>query len=151
HEKLHQMRTDKFNALIGQVKALPGVENYLTAATDLGLKIGLASSSDRKWVTGFLSQLGLLHYFECIRTSDDVEKVKPDPTLYLEVLHCLDVKPINAIAFEDSPNGALAAKRAGMRCVVVPNPITSQLVFGEFDRRLSSLLEIELAQLINEF
>ncbi len=110
--------------------------------------MGLASSSGHEWVEGQLRRLGLLHHFHCIRTADDVERVKPHPDLYLSVLRCLGVEPRRAVAFEDSPNGALAARRAGMYCVVVPNPVTAALEFGEHDLRLESLMQAELADLL---
>jgi HAD superfamily hydrolase (TIGR01509 family) len=127
---------------------IPGVEEALRAARSLGLKVGLASSSGRDWVEPQLRRLGLWRYFDCVRTADDVERVKPDPELYRSVLHCLGVEPSRAVAFEDSPNGALAAKRAGMFCVVVPNRITAALQFGEHDLRLESLMQAELAELL---
>ncbi len=65
--------------------ARPGVEAYLAAAKELGLKVGLASSSDFKWVSGHLKELGLFDEFEVIQTADDVEEVKPNPELYLKV------------------------------------------------------------------
>lgn len=48
---------------------------------------------------------------------------KPDRVLYLKVAERLGVSPQEAIAFEDSPNFVLAAKRAGLYCVTVPNPL----------------------------
>jgi len=53
--------------------------------------------------------------------------MKPDPALYLAVLQALNAKAHEAIALEDSPNGVLAAKRAGIFCVAVPNVLTRQL------------------------
>ena len=53
-----------------------------------------------------------------------------------------------AIAIEDSPNGIIAAKRAGLRCVVVPNPITAGLDLSEADLQLKSLADVTLPQLI---
>lgn len=126
----------------------PGVEDYICAAKDLGLKIGLASSSHRDWIDRHLEELGLRHHFVHIRTADDVEKVKPDPALYLRVLEDLGVEPQHAIAFEDSPNGALAAHRAGMNVVIVPNLVTSPLPFGEHHLRLTSMAEMELEKVI---
>jgi beta-phosphoglucomutase-like phosphatase (HAD superfamily) len=82
-----------------------------------------------------------------VRTADDVARVEPDPELYLGVLDALGVPPAEAVAFEDSPNGAQAARRAGMRAVVVPNAVTAALEFGEHDLRLQSL-EVELAALL---
>ncbi|MFC4766891.1 HAD family hydrolase [Effusibacillus consociatus] len=145
---LGKQRREMFDLRVENETALPGVENYLVAAKRLGLKIGLASSSNRAWVTRWLTKLNLLDYFECIRTADDVEHVKPDPALYLKACECLGVQPQEAIAFEDSPNGAIAAKRAGMHCVIVPNFVTTTLTFGEHDLRLNSMAEMELEKVI---
>ncbi|MMZ58245.1 2-deoxyglucose-6-phosphate phosphatase [compost metagenome] len=149
-DALVKLRREKYERLIGEEKIRDGVEDYLNAARKLGLKIGLASSSTRPWVVGHLEKLGILHYFECIHTAEDVEQVKPDPALYIKTLQCLGVKPEEAIAFEDSPNGALAAKRAGMYCVIVPNFVTETLPFHTIDIRLQSMAEIALEQLLDK-
>lgn len=149
-DALAKLRREKYERLIGEEKIRDGVEDYLNAARKLGLKIGLASSSTRPWVVGHLEKLGILHYFECIHTAEDVEQVKPDPALYIKTLQCLGVKPEQAIAFEDSPNGALAAKRAGMYCVIVPNFVTETLPFHTIDIRLQSMAEIALEQLLDK-
>ena len=141
-------RRERFYQRIEGEGAIPGVEEALRAARSLGLKVGLASSSPREWVEGQLRRLGLLHFFHCVRTADDVERVKPEPDLYLSALHCLGVPAGRAVAFEDSPNGARAAGRAGMYCVVIPNSVTQTLTFGEHDLRLESLMQAELADLL---
>ncbi|WFA06193.1 HAD family hydrolase [Bacillus sp. HSf4] len=150
HEELTKMRQERFVKRMENEKARPGVEAYLSAAKELGLKVGLASSSDYKWVSQHLKQLGLYDDFECIRTADDVEEVKPNPELYLQTAECLGVKPEECIAFEDSVNGSTAAKRAGMKCVIVPNQVTKTLLFEHFDHRLESMAEMELEQLIEK-
>jgi HAD superfamily hydrolase (TIGR01509 family) len=148
-EELREKRVSRSHSLIQEQKALPGVIAYLEAAKEMGLKIGLASSSTRSWVTGHLERIGLLHYFETVKTSDDVEQVKPNPALYLEAAKALGVKPEEAVAFEDSLNGAKAAKAAGMYCVVVPNPVTRHMNFEDTDLVLESLAEKELHQLLS--
>ena len=137
-------------ALVETQAILPGVQAYLSAASRLGMKIGLASSSSCRWVVGHLTRLGLLDYFDCICASDDVEHVKPDPELYLSVLHRLDVSAGEAIALEDSPIGIRAAKAAGLYCVAVPNPLTSRLPLDEADLQLGSLAEMPLEQLLEK-
>jgi len=146
-EEIARVRRERFLTRIEREGALAGVEACLEAARAMGLRVGLASSSRREWVVGQLARLGLLPFFEAVRTADDVARVKPDPELYLAVLDALGVAPAEAVAFEDSPNGALAARRAGMRVVVVPNSVTAGLAFGEHDLRLESL-EVELATLL---
>jgi putative hydrolase of the HAD superfamily len=125
-----------------------GVEDYLKEAKSKGLKIGLASSSNREWVTYFLKELNLLDYFDVIQTRDDVEKVKPDPALYRNVINYFEIDPSEAIAFEDSANGAKAAVAAGLKCVIVPNKITENLTFDSYHMRLTSMKEKELSEVI---
>jgi HAD superfamily hydrolase (TIGR01509 family) len=149
HYELSRLQKERFSERIEQENARPGVVDYLAAAKTLDLKIGLASSSSYEWVSSHLKRLQLLDQFECIRTSDHVEQVKPDPALYLEAAKCLGVKPEECIAFEDSANGALAAKRAGMKCVIVPNTVTKDLDFCEVDHQLESMAQIELKELVS--
>jgi HAD superfamily hydrolase (TIGR01509 family) len=129
---------------------LPGVVEHLDAAKESGLKLGVASSSTRAWVTGHLARLGVLERFDCLRCRDDVPHAKPEPDLYLAVLDCLGVPASEAIAIEDSPNGVLAAKRAGMRCVAIPNSITARLDLGQADVVFGSLAEVTLAELLRK-
>ena len=134
--------------MVAQQPVLPGVNDYIQRAAQLGLKLAIASSSSCKWVLGHLEDRGLRDYFECVLGADDVGITKPDPTLYTTALDCLGVSPDQAIAFEDSPNGVLAAKKAGLYCVAVPNPITKQLEITGADLHLDSLASLTLDQLL---
>lgn len=127
---------------------LPGVSEYIQRAGQLGLKLGVASSSTCKWVTGHLEKRGLRESFQCVLGSDDVKATKPDPDLYLSVVECLQVSADKTIAFEDSPHGVTAAKRAGLYCVAVPNPLTRQLRLDHADLLLESLDDLSLDELI---
>jgi HAD superfamily hydrolase (TIGR01509 family) len=147
-EALRARRRQIHEATTSTLSALPGVEDYLADARRLGLKIGLASSSTRRWVSGHLTRLGLLPYFDCVRCADDVAHKKPDPELYLAVLKELDVEATRAVALEDSPNGVTAAQRAGIFCVAIPNALTGQMPLDHADMHLTSLAEIPLEQLL---
>jgi beta-phosphoglucomutase-like phosphatase (HAD superfamily) len=142
------LRQAKENALIVAQSILPGVAGYLKDAYQLGLKIGLASSSSRRWVSGHLTRLGILDRFDCICAAEDVVRVKPDPELYLAVLRRLGLGAGEAVALEDSPLGIRSAKAAGIFCVAVPNPLTRNLPLDEADLRLGSLAELPLPQLL---
>ena len=128
--------------------ALPGVRRRIDEARDMGLKLGVASSSTQDWVRGHLERLGILDRFDCVRCRDDVEHAKPEPDLFLAVAACLGVDASEAVAIEDSPNGVTAAHRAGMRCVAVPNAITGQLDLSQADLVLGSLAEVTLPELL---
>jgi putative hydrolase of the HAD superfamily len=140
--QLHQVK-------IASVAAREGVRDFLEEAKRLGLRIGLASSSNRTWIERFLHELNLHDFFEIIMTSDDVKNIKPHPELYLRAIEALGVEPDEALAFEDSVNGAKAAKAAGLRCIIVPNPVTEKLAFESYDIRIRSMGDHTLADLIS--
>ena len=127
---------------------LPGVVEHLDEARELGLKLGVASSSSAEWVRGHLARLAILDRFECIHCRDDVLHPKPEPDLYIAVVECLGVRADEAVAIEDSPNGVAAAKRAGMLCVAIPNSITAGLDLSQADLVLKSLAETTMADLL---
>jgi HAD superfamily hydrolase (TIGR01509 family) len=143
-----ERRIGRRTELILAQQVLPGILQHIDAAKSLGLKLGVASSSTRDWVSGHLDRLGILAKFDCIRCRDDVTSAKPAPDLYIAVLDCLGVSASEALAIEDSPNGVIAAKSAGMRCVAIPNSITANLDLSPADMLLRSLSEVTLAELL---
>ena len=147
-QSLQRKRKDRELELVAAQPILPGVKEILMNAKTLNLKLGIASSSNRDWVAGNLARLGLLEYFDVIHTSDDVERTKPDPSLYLLALQSLSLSPFEAIVLEDSPNGVIAAKDAGIFTIAVPNPLTASLNLDRADMVLESLAEMSLVDLI---
>ena len=149
-EDIRLKRYQRHLNLIALQPALPGVESYISDAKRLGLKIGIASSSEQSWVANHLARLGLLECFDCLCCGDHVTSKKPHPELYLSALAALGIQAHQAIALEDSPNGVLAAQRASIFCVAVPNVITAQLPLEHADLRLTSLAEMSLEALLLE-
>ena len=130
---------------------LPGVTDLIQSARRQGLKLAVASSSERAWVFGHLERLGLLGLFDCLRVREDVRRTKPDPELFLSAAACLGVKPEQALVFEDSAHGITAARAAGMHCVAVPTLLTRGLDLSQADLRLDSLEQVSLAELLARF
>jgi HAD superfamily hydrolase (TIGR01509 family) len=119
-------------ALIEAEELRPGIAEYLAAARRHGLRRAIVSSSPRAWVDMHLERLEEAVGWDAICTADrDPVRAKPAPTLYLEALEQLDVTAAEAVAFEDSPNGVLAAKAAGVFCVAVRNEVTRDLGLAE--------------------
>lgn len=141
-------RRKRYLSRVGSSPVLPGVVDYMAGAKALGLKLGVASSSSREWVVGHLLQRNLMRYVGAVRCRDDVEKVKPDPELFLSAAAALGIAPSRCVVIEDSANGVTAAKRAGMYCVVVPNSMTMDMVVDHADVRLGSLGDIALPDLL---
>ncbi|CAM3508006.1 HAD family hydrolase [Cytobacillus oceanisediminis] len=125
-----------------------GVQELIEKFAEQGLKLGVASSSGREWVLHYLKEFGIESHFQIIKTKEDVEKVKPDPALYIKALEEMGVKPEEAIAIEDSANGSIAAIMAGMHCAAVPNDVTDFLTFHEKVLRYKAFSEIPFEELV---
>lgn len=141
---------ERQRALLEEQKVMPGIPAYLDSARKMGLKTAIASSSSHSWVDEHLERLGLEEYFDTVCCSDDVNYAKPDPELYHLALERLELTPREAFVLEDSPNGILAARRAGLFCVAVPTPLTGQLSLEKADMIMGSLAETSLADLIHQ-
>ena len=138
-DALHAQIRREVLARIEVSQPMPGVVSTLEAAKHAGVRLAIASSSDRAWVGGWLEKLGLHGFFESLSTRDDVQRVKPDPELYVLAANRLELEPATCIAVEDSPNGCKAALAAGMRVIAVPNPVTRTLEFPAGVHRMDSL------------
>lgn len=136
-------------ALVNATPLRPGVAGYLADAVKLGLGLAIASSATGDWVAAHLRRLGTHEAFTVVATVD-AHPPKPAPDTYLSALAGLGVGAAQAIAFEDSPAGVVAAKAAGLRCVAVPNPATAPLSFSAADLVLPSLDTVTLPELLRQ-
>lgn len=148
HEVVWAARQARKEHLSLNQPLLPGVLSILQAARDTGLLLAVASSSGRAWVESWLERLEVRSFFRCVLTSDDVERIKPAPDLFLAAAACLGIPPAECVVFEDSPHGMHAAAAAGMRCVAVPNDLTHDLPRPPTALTLTSLAEMPLATLL---
>lgn len=147
-EMLEEQAAIRYETMMKTPILREGVKDYLDEAKQSNIRIALASSSSKRWVHKYLAQLNIMEYFEVINTQDDVSNIKPDPELYLKTLMDLGLSRDETIVFEDSLNGLSAAKQAGIRCVIVPNNVTKNLKFENFDVRIDSMGEISLSELL---
>ena len=102
---------------------LPAIPGAREAVERLAARwpLGLASSSNRELIDLALELLGVEHLFTATVSSEEVARGKPAPDVYLEAARRLGVDPTTAAAVEDSHNGILSAKAAGMRVIAIPN------------------------------
>ena len=151
--ELDQRRYAHELTLLEAERLRPGIANYLAAAEGLGMRRAIVSSGPRAWIDMHLDRLEQAIGWDAIVTADhDATRAKPRPTLYREALDALRVDASEAVAFEVSPNGAAAARAAGIYVVGVPNQITRELGLEKTaDLVVDSLASVSLGELVARF
>jgi HAD superfamily hydrolase (TIGR01509 family) len=123
----------------------PGVLEWLDEADQLGVPVGIASSSPSSWVERNLARLGLRDRFGCLACCDGALPAKPDPTSYRHAVQQLGGDPAVSVAVEDSEHGVNAAAAAGLFTIAVPHGLTAHMDLSKADIVLASLDELTLA------
>lgn len=143
-----QQRKDQIFAELVQkeLRAMPGALEFLEALHGR-VKLALASSARRIPVNLVLHALGITNYFEVIATFEDVSRAKPDPDVFLLVAKRLGVEPRECVVLEDAEKGILAAYRAGMKSIAVPNHHTQGNDFSSATLMVNSLKELSLERI----
>jgi sugar-phosphatase len=113
-----------------------------------GLPIALASSSSETLIDAVVDRLAIRDYVKVVCSGTAEEQGKPHPAVYLTAARRLGVPAERCLALEDSPNGVLSAKAAGMVCVLIPDPhLAGDPRMRQADMRLDSLEELTPALL----
>ena len=122
--------------------AMAGVPEVLRRIRAAGYRMALASSAEVRVIDANLTALGLRPLFDAVVSGTQVARGKPAPDVFLAAAERLGAPPATSLVVEDSRNGLLAAKAAGMRCAVVPCAHTRHQDFGECDHRLAALPDL---------
>lgn len=141
-------RRNRNRELDGHLPILPGILALLNSARSAGLRLAVASNSNHGHVEGHLGRHGLLDRFEVIACREDAPSPKPEPDLYRFVLNHLGLRGSEALALEDSQTGILAAHRAGLWAVAVPNAATAHHDFSKAHLCIPSLEGVGLEELL---
>ena len=136
--ELHKLKTELFMGLIesGSLPLRPGVARLMDEAIAGGIKLAVCSTSNEKAVTTIIHVLlgeERKSRFDAILAGDVVSRKKPDPEIYLLCKERLGVDPSQCIVIEDNRNGLLAARAAGMHCVITTNGFTEKEDFTGAD------------------
>ena len=130
----------------GYRERLPLIPGAVEAVERLAARwpLGLASSSNRELIDLALESSGLGRLFAATVSSEEVARGKPAPDVYLEAARRLGVPPGRCAAIEDSENGILSARAAGMRVLAIPNPQfpPAPEALAEADAVLASIVEL---------
>ena len=99
---------------------IPGAREAVKRMAE-AFPLGLATSSNREIIDIVVEEGGFSDLIATTVSSEEVERGKPAPDVYLEVTKRMGVDPRNTAAIEDSTNGLLSAHNAGMRVIAIPN------------------------------
>ena len=125
---------------------LDGVVDTIATLEERGLRLAVASSSFYRVIDAVLDRFDLRRHFEVVHSAEDEERGKPDPAVYLTTAAKLGVDPAACLALEDSINGVLSAKAAGMACVAVPDTaVRGDPRFEAADLVVTSLRDLDAA------
>ncbi len=144
--RLHARKTVLYQDLIstGRIPLRPGVRRILEEAHRAGILLGVATTTTPAALEALIEHaLGKawLSRFAVLAAGDVVAAKKPAPDIYLYAMKKLGVRGDETLAMEDSRNGWLAARAAGLRCVVTVNAYTRDQDFRGADLVVSSLGE----------
>ena len=144
-KKMHRYKTDKFIEMIesGQLPLRPGIRRFMQEANQAGLVIGVCTTSEVKAAHAIAYQVLADIKLQFVLAGDMVTRKKPDPEIYNLALQNCALSPAECMVVEDSRNGLLAAKNAGLRVVVTTNPYTEQEDLHEADLILTSLGDVD--------
>ncbi len=124
-----------------------GVPEILDALDVPGIPKAVATSTERASGESLLERTGLLHRFDALVFGDQVQRGKPEPDIFLRAASKLGVSPEYCLVLEDSENGIIAAVRAGMRPVLVPDQVQPRkevldLVFRSYSSLAGALTDL---------
>lgn len=123
NQLINEWRQIGLGSLEREVPVKPGLYEMLDYLEQHHIKMAVATTTRRELTEQRLKKIGVYDRFDYVLCGDEVTKRKPDPEIYLSVLHKMNTKAENAIALEDSSVGVEAAYRAGIDCIQVPDLI----------------------------
>ena len=143
-KQMHKLKTELYMKIIedGRLPLRPGVARLVDEAVSAGVALAICSTSNERAVRTVAEvMLGSerVNHFAAILAGDVVSRKKPDPEIYRLASKKLRIEPGQCVVVEDSRNGLLAAKAAGMRCIITKSCYTGGEDFTEAEAVYSEL------------
>ncbi|PJI07722.1 MULTISPECIES: HAD family hydrolase [Clostridium] len=148
-DELIKMEREGFFKYLSSVDIEPidYIPELLNKLNENNFKTAVASSSPINVIEFIIKSFKLETYFNELVTGDYVSKSKPNPDVFLYAAKKLNVLPEECVVIEDSHNGVLAAKNAGMKCIGFKNPHSGKQDLSKADMLISSFREIDIFNL----
>ncbi len=134
-----------------RIRPMPGLFKVLSLLNEMGFEKAIASSSRREWIELALKELNIVKEFKVIVSGEEVKEAKPAPDIFLLAVLRLGLKKERCFIIEDTLVGVAAAKRAGIRCIAIPNQYNRDEDFSQATLVIKSLEEINETMIKNLF
>ena len=147
--EIHALKTERFASFLrgNAITFRPGVGRLIEEASSTGVRLAIATTTNRANVVALLQNAApqvKADTFEVIVAGDEVPRKKPWPDVYEEAVGQLKLQPTECVAIEDSSNGLLSARQAGLCTVATPSLYTAG---DDFDGAVSVLSHLGEPQL----
>jgi len=150
-EQISEFVDEKTEYAIGFVDKVVFNDNFLDFFDIIKnkYKLAIATNNKKEFIIKFLEKNNIENFFTVIIDRDDVEKIKPNPEIFLKASSLLNVKPTDCIVFEDSVVGVITAKNADMKCVAITTTSPRDLLEKENpDLIIDDYTEIDIEDLL---
>ena len=116
----------------GALQPIDGAREFLAVARAAGLRLALATSSDRPKMEGNLAAIGVPEStFDVVISAEHVTHKKPDPETFLRAVEQLGVPASRCLVVEDARNGVRAARAAGCAVLGISSSQPADVLLGE--------------------
>jgi HAD superfamily hydrolase (TIGR01509 family) len=158
-DEMLKLRYDSYHDLVKTTPLYPmeGVEACIEKIAKTNLKRALVTSSMKEHAVTVLENISkrfkkpcnLIDFFNVMVFGSEIKNLKPEPDIYNEAATRITIKPEKCVVLEDSESGVIAAKKAGMSVIAVPNVHTLNQNFDLADMVVPSLLEVAGMEFMN--
>lgn len=141
----YKVEIAKNKVIESDLEPIEGIKELLLDLKNKNISTAIASSSPRNFIDVVVSKFNLRDYFNFIVSGEEVDNGKPAPDIYIETAKKLGLHPEECTVIEDSRNGVLAAKAAGMKCIGFQNVNSGNQDLSKADNIVKSITEIKIS------
>lgn len=146
---LEKITTEQENGILKHVmeddnEPIDGIRQLLAELARRKIPAAIASSSPKKLIEAVVTKLAIKNQFQELVSGEEVPQGKPQPDVYLETAKRLGIEPKDCLVIEDSKNGTIAAKTAGMTCIGFKNLNSGDQDLSRADIIVPALTAIDL-------
>lgn len=149
-DEYRKLQRDLFYKNIDSAPYFPDTIELIKTLHKKQIPIAVTTSAGKEGTFQILTTAGIKDFFNAVITREDCKNLKPDPEPYLLTSEKLNIAPEFCVVIEDTALGVEAAKKAGMKCIAIPNEYTKDQDFSMADAVVESANEVEaLLEFIN--